>query len=117
MHHRLTDILAIVDCSSTTAADVQFRVEALHLLHHFLALPPSKLETLSQHVQELANNMFPASSWELKPGSTQSVHYAQQLMALMDSTVAAAERGLSVEPVLEVGRHLGTVWLSSTLCV
>ncbi|KAL3135934.1 hypothetical protein ABBQ32_006979 [Trebouxia sp. C0010 RCD-2024] len=87
--------------SSPTAADVQLRVEALHLLHHFLALPPGKLETLSQHVQELANNMFPASSWELKAGSTQAIHYAQQLMALMDSMVAAAERGLSVEPVLE----------------
>lgn len=57
--------------------------------------------------------MFPASSWELKPGSTQSIHYAQQLMALMDSMVAAAERGLSVEPVLEVRWNLHIALLTS----
>lgn len=82
---------------------MQLRVEALQLLHHFLALPPAKLQTLSQQVEELVNGVFPASSWELKQGSTQSIHSAQQLMALMDSMVAAAERGLSVEPILEVG--------------
>ena len=51
--------------------------------------------------------MFPARSWEQKPGSTQSTDYARQLMALMDSMVAAAEQGLSVEPILQVA-HLGT---------
>ena len=94
-------------CRSSTAADVQLRAEALQLLHHFLALPAGRLEQLSQHVEELANNMFPASSWEWKAGSTQYTDYARQLMALMDATVAAAEQGLSVEPVLQVA-HLGT---------
>ena len=95
-------------CRLSAAADVQLRAEALQLLHHFLALPAGRLEQLSQHVEELANNMFPASSWEWKPGSTQSTDYARQLMALMDSMVAAAEQGLSVEPVLQV-THLGNV--------
>ena len=81
---------------------MQLRAEALQLLHHFLALPAGSLERLSEHVAELANNMFPASSWEWKRGSTQSIDYARQLMALMDSMVAAAEQGLSVEPILQV---------------
>ena len=92
---------------SSTAADVQLRAEALQLLHHFLALPAGRLEELSQHIEELVNNVFPASSWEWKPGSTQSTDHARQLMALMDSLVAAAEEGLSVEPLLQVD-HLGT---------
>ena len=97
---------------------MQLRTEALQLLHHFLALPAGKLEKLSQHIEQLANNMFPASSWEWKRGSTQSIDYARQLMALMDSMVAAAEQGLSIEPILEVGQawrcrphHDYTNWL------
>lgn len=95
-----------VCCSSLAAADVQLRTEALELLHHFLSLSAGQLQKLTQQVEELANNIFPASSWEWKRGSSQSVDYARQLMALMDSTVAAAEGGLAVEPILQVSASL-----------
>ena len=81
---------------------MQLRTQALQLLHHFLGLPATHLQQLTQRLEEMANNVFPASSWEWKRGSTQSIAYAQQLMALMDSTVAAAEQGCCVAPLLQV---------------
>lgn len=87
---------------------MQLRTQALQLLHHFLSLPAAQLQKLTQQIEELANYIFPASSWEWKRGSTQSVDYARQLMAIMDAMVTAAERGLSVEPILQVGHHHNT---------
>jgi len=83
-------------------------VEALQLLQYFLN-PGNHAAKLSDKVEELANNVFPASSWEWRRGTTQSTDYARQLMAIMDSMVAAAEHGLSVEPLLQVrGNHTDT---------
>ncbi len=92
-------------CSSSATAVVQQRVEALQLLQYFLS-PGNHATQLTDTVQELAINAFPASSWEWRRGTTQSTDYARQLMAIMDSMVAAAERGLSVEPLLQVGASL-----------
>ena len=90
-------------CSSKPeAAHVQLRTQALQLLHHFLSLPASQVQRLTQQIEDLANDIFPASSWEWKRGSSQSVDYAQQLMAIMDAMVTTAERRLSVEPILQV---------------
>ncbi len=80
-------------------------MEALQLLQYFLS-PGNHATQLTDTVQELAINAFPASSWEWRRGTTQSTDYARQLMAIMDSMVAAAERGLSVEPLLQVGASL-----------
>lgn len=88
--------------SSSSATDVQLRVEALQLLQHFLNLPADQSTKLTEKVEELANNVFPASSWEWKRGSTQSTDYARQLMAIMDSMVTAAEHGLPVKSLLQV---------------
>lgn len=98
--------LSVFCCSSSTAADVQQRVETLQLLQYFLTLPGDHAAKLTDKVEELVNNIFPASSWEWKRGSTQSTDYARQLMAIMDSMVAASESGLSVEPLLQVTAHL-----------
>lgn len=89
-------------CSSSAAADVQLRVEALQLLRFFLNLPADQAIKLTGKVEELSNNVFPASSWEWQRGSTQSTDYARQLMAILNSMVAAAELGDSVEPLLQV---------------
>ena len=85
---------------------MQQRVETLQLLQYFLTLPEDHAAKLTDKVEELVNNIFPASSWEWKRGSTQSTDYARQLMAIMDSMVAASESGLSVEPLLQVTAHL-----------
>ena len=77
-------------------------MEALQLLHYFLNLPADQASKLSDTVEQLANNVFPASSWEWRRGSSQSTDYARQLMAIMDSMVGAAELGVSVEPLLQV---------------
>lgn len=98
--------LSVSCCSSSTAAGVQQRVETLQLLQYFLTLPEDHAAKLTDKVEELVNNIFPASSWEWKRGSTQSTDYARQLMAIMDSMVAASESGLSVEPLLQVTAHL-----------
>ena len=84
---------------------MQVRVEALQLLHHFLQLLDDSAKQLTENLQELANNVLPASSWELKRGTTQATDYARQLMAIMDSMVVAAEQGHSVEPLLQVCLH------------
>lgn len=76
-------------------------MEALQLLQYFLK-PESYATKLTDKVQELVISAFPASSWEWRRGTTQSTDYARQLMAIMDSMVAAAESGLSVEPLLQV---------------
>lgn len=89
-------------CRKPAAAAVQLRVEALQLLAHFLSLPADQLTVLSETVSELVTDVFPASSWEWKRGSTQSTDYARQLMALMDSVVAAAEQGRPVQAMLQV---------------
>lgn len=81
---------------------MQLRIEALQLLAHFFSLPAQQLSKLSEGVSELVTNVFPASSWEWRRGSTQSTDYARQLMALMDSVVAAAEMGQPVQLMLQV---------------
>lgn len=85
-------------------AEVQLRIAALQLLSSFLTLPAEQLSKLCKTVNELVNDVFPASSWEWEPGSTQSIDYARQLLAIMDSAVTAAELGLAVEPLLQVNR-------------
>ena len=89
-------------CRKSAAAEVQLRIDALQLLAPFLSLPGQQLSRLSEAVNELVTDVFPASSWEWKRGSTQSTDYARQLMALMDSVVAAAEMGCAVQAMLQV---------------
>lgn len=92
-------------CRKSAAAEVQLRIDALQLLAHFLSLPGQQLSRLSEAVSELVIDVFPASSWEWKRGSTQSTDYARQLMALMDSVVAAAEIGCPVQAMLQVRKE------------
>ena len=91
---------------------MQVRVETLQLLHHFLQLPHDSYEQLTESLQELANNVLPASSWELKRGTTQATDYARQLLAIMESMVVTAEQGHAVEPLLQV-----TMMMITTLLV
>lgn len=80
----------------------QARTEALRLLAPFLALPADTARRILAAVEDIATDLFPATSHELPRGSTQSIDYATQLIAMLDAAVAAAESGTRVEALLEV---------------
>ena len=56
-------------------------------------------------VEAITTDLFPATSYELPRGSTQSIDYAAQLLAMLDAAVAAAEAGTRVEALLEVSTN------------
>lgn len=84
----------------------QARIEALRLLPPFLALPADTARRVLAAVEAIATDLFPATSHELPRGSTQSIDYAAQLVAMLDAAVAAAEAGTRVEALLEVSHCL-----------
>ena len=78
------------------------RAEALSLLPAFLAAGSELAGAVTKAVAELIDD-FPVSSWENKAGSLKAAAHRKQLVALMDALVAAADAGIDVVPLLEVG--------------